>query len=931
MLVLQFGAIRHSLIYFSSISLGLIILASCTLGGSFESFMTSGKAALAKKDYNAAVIQFKNAAQKNPTDAEARYLLATAYIEAGNFPAAEKELRQAKQFKFDAAKISATLGKALLHQTKFRELLDEIQPEPGYAAAELAEIFVSRGLAYLAIAQYAEARASFQQAQKIAPQLASADLGMVQVLAGERKFAEALALNNQVLAKHPTYELAWGVQADLLAGQPQLLEQAVAAYRKAIELEPRYFMAHAKLASLLLDMQQLDKAQLEVEELKKIAPAHYLTHHLQARIHFLKRDYAAAEESIQNALKSDANHPPSLLLAGAIAQARGSNEQAEKHLSAVLANYPSHTYARKLLAAVQLKLGRAQTAVATLNPLVAQASPDSGALLLAGEAYRLQGDNAKAVEYLEKAATLDPKNALIQTQLGLSYMAAGDNQAAVAKLGEASSLDPEQHKADTMLVMSHLNRKEYDKALAAVEALEKKLKNSPLTHSLRGTAYFGKNDFANARASFEQALAINPAFFPAAASLAQLDLRDKKPDMAQKRFERVLEKDNNNLSAMMALAKLAAAKKSEKEYVAWLQKAMKAHPKAMAPRSALVGYYLSKDQPQPALALANETVNADPDNPEALNMLGATQMAAGDKTNAIATFTKLARQSDQSAQAHQLLAMALIADKKFSEARAALQKALQLQPDSIQSQNTLITLELTQHKPDAALKIARQMQARQPESPVGFEREGDVQVAQKQFPAALKAYKLALDKGSGTPGFIKLHRAHVIANQTAVADQLLGDWLKQHAGDKAALAYAADYYVFRGQNKAAIAIYENVLREAPDNAVVLNNLASLYQREKDNRALPTAEKALKLAPENAGVQDTVGWILVEQGQVKRGLALLRGAATKAPTVPSFQYHYAAALVKAGDKVEARAVLEKLLAQPANFPEAEAAKTLLKGL
>ena len=930
MLVLQFGSIRQSLTSLSSILLGLIILASCTFGGSFESYMTSGKAALAKKDYNAAVIQFKNAAQKNPTDAEARYLLATAYIEAGNFPAAEKELRQAKQFKFDAGKISATLGKALLHQTKFRELLDEIQPEPGYAASELAEIFVSRGLAYLAIAQYAEARASFQQAQKLAPQLASADLGMVQVLAGERKFAEALALNKQVLAKHPSYELAWGVQADLLAGQPQL-EQAVAAYRKAIELEPRYFMAHAKLASLLLDMQQLDKAQVEVEELKKISPAHYLTHHLQARIHFLKRNYAAAEESIQEALKSDANHPPSLLLAGVIAQARGSNEQAEKHLSAVLANYPNHTYARKLLAAVQLKLGRAQTAVATLNPLVDQAAPDSGALLLAGEAYRLQGDNAKAVEYLEKAATIDPKNALIQTQLGLSYMAAGDNQAAVAKLGEASSLDPEQHKADTMLVMSHLNRKEYDKALAAVEALEKKLKNNPLTHSLRGTAYFGKNDFANARASFEQALAINPAFFPAAASLAQLDLRDKKPDIAQKRFERVLEKDKNSLSAMMALAKLASAKKAEKEYVAWLQKAMKAHPTAMAPRSALAGYYLSKDQPQPALALANETVNANPDNPEALNMLGATQMAAGDKANAIATFTKLTRLADQSAQAHQLLAMALIADKKFGEARASLQKALQLQPDNIQSQNTLITLELTQNKPDAALKVARQMQARQPASPVGFEREGDVQVAQKQFPAALKAYKLALDKGSSTPGFIKLHRAHVIANQTAVADQLLSDWLKQHAGDKAALAYAADYYVFRGQNKAAIAIYENVLRDAPDNAVILNNLASLYQREKDNRALPTAEQALKLAPENPGVQDTVGWILVEQGQAKRGLALLRGAATKAPTVPSFQYHYAAALAKTGDKLEARAVLEKLLAQPANFPEADAAKALLKGL
>ena len=63
---------------------------------------------------------------------------------------------------------------------------------------------------------------------------------------------------------------------------------------------------------------------------------------------------------------------------------------------------------------------------------------------------------------------------------------------------------------------------------------------------------------AGARKQFEQALAIDPAFFPAAANLARLDLADKKPDDAKKRFDDVLAKDPKNVAALLAIAELRA-------------------------------------------------------------------------------------------------------------------------------------------------------------------------------------------------------------------------------------------------------------------------------------------------------------------------------------------------------------------------------------
>ena len=99
----------------------------------------------------------------------------------------------------------------------------------------------------------------------------------------------------------------------------------------------------------------------------------------------------------------------------------------------------------------------------------------------------------------------------------------------------------------------------------------------------------------------------------------------------------------------------------------------------------------------------------------------------------------------------------------------------------------------------------------------------------------------------------------------------------------------------------------------------------------DPRVQAAAEQALKLAPANPNVQDTLGWILVQTNQTARGLDLLRRAAAAAPKSGSIRYHYAAALARSGDKARARAELQKLLADTPTFPETQAAKALLNSL
>jgi tetratricopeptide (TPR) repeat protein len=215
--------------------------------------------------------------------------------------------------------------------------------------------------------------------------------------------------------------------------------------------------------------------------------------------------------------------------------------------------------------------------------------------------------------------------------------------------------------------------------------------------------------------------------------------------------------------------------------------------------------------------------------------------------------------------------------------------------------------------------------------PLGYEREGDIRIAQGQAAQAVAWYEQALSRGQSSAGVIKLLRALHFSSNTRRTDEQIAAWLTQHPQDQLVRAYAAEYYLVTGRNRNAIAQYEYLLRLTPKRAAYLNNLATLYQRERDARAQATAERALELAPNAPGIQDTLGWILVEKGDVPAGLRWLKKALAAAPRAASVRYHYAVALARNGDTHQAKNELQALLAAQPRFPEAEAARKLLATL
>ncbi|CAH1906046.1 Lipoprotein [Candidatus Nitrotoga sp. HW29] len=903
-------------------------VTACGKTQTSETLITEAKQYQQKGDNKAAIIQLKNALQKNPDDVEARYLLGTIYNKTGDFPSAEKELRKALSLGMTPTKVFPDLAKTLLMQGKFQVILDDIKQTPG--EKESAEISISRGNAYLALGKNQEAKESFEHVLKDQPGFPEALIGLARHSITEKNIDAATSFSEQAVTQNPQNTDVLLFKGDLLRAQGKI-ELALAAYDQVLKLQPDNNSAHINKAFLEIGTGKFDAAKTDIDAARKTTPNNLIVIYAQALLDFRQGKNTAALEALQKVLSVAPEHMPSILLAGAVQLALGSLPQAEQHLKKYLEKDSGNLYARKLLAFSLLKSRSTQYAIDVLSPALKDTQQDAQLLALAGEAYMQTGDYTKATEYFAKASALAPKAAELHTALGLSKLALGENDRAVAEMETAATLDTQSPKASILLVMTHLRLKQYDKALATAKTLEKEQPDNPLAYNLKGAAYLGKKDNAAARASFEKTLSIQPANLPAVISLVQLDLQDKKPEVAKKRLETILEKDKKNAQIMTALSNLAISQGQTKEATTWLENASKENPDALQPAMLLAAHYLRTGEKQKVLTLAQKLQGSNSADPEVLNILGQAQLANEDKPAALETYNRLAALKPDSAPAQFLIAAVYMSMQNKPAASDALKKALSLQPDYLEAQLALASLETDKGNYEQALTIARQIQKKNEKLPTGYVLEGDILMAQKKYDLAVKAHEQAFTISKTGPLIVKLHASLSHAGKDKEANARLTQWLTEHPTDITTRTYFAGIYLTNKKNKEAIEQYNTILRQEPKYVPALNNIAWLYQQEKNPRALEYAEKANQLLPDNPETLDTLGWILMEQGNASRGLPFLQKANSLAPKNMEIQYHLALGLFKSGDKIKARKELEKLIATGNTFPMIEEAKTLLEQL
>lgn len=931
--MIQFMSVLRSVSCLTAIVLSVASLTACGRE-SPESLMASAKQFLDKGDRNAAVIQLKNLLTGAPNNGEARLLLGQALLDSKDFVSAEKELSRALELKQPHEKVLPLYALALLGQDKHQSVISEVEKYKLFNPSAVATTQTAVGDAYRALGNAVRARDAYAAAFAAVPGYPRARLGEAMIVATEGRLDDALRQTDEVIAANPKLAEARVFRADILLVRGER-EEAKRALEAAIEIDGSAVPARLALISLLIDERNFDSAGKMLQSTRKVAPGDLRVTYLDAALAFRKGELDRAREQVQQVLKFLPDHTASLLLASSIEMQSRQFALAEDHLRRAVALAPNLVRARSMLVATQLRMGQPARAKETLLPLLGKGMPqDTQLLLLAGETYLANGEVQQASTFFKAASTAtDGKSLAARTRLGQIALASGRVEEGFKELESVAEIDAGQYQADLAIITGHLRRNEFADAMVAVQALEKKQPENPLTFQMYGVVNLGMRDIPAARRNFEKALELQPTYLPAAYNLTMLDLAEKRPEAARKRYEEMIARDAKNDQLYLALAELQARTGVEPKAIAeTLQRAVIVNPQSVPARLALIGFHQRNRDPKAALTAAQTALAAMPNDPRILDAAGLAQESAGEINQAIETYNRLAALQPQASQPLFRLAALHVRQKDTDKAIETLRRVQRSASVESSVVPQIVQVYLAGNRPDEALKEARELQKRQPKLAIAHALEGEIHVLQQRLPEAERALREALKiEPRGDAVAMRLYEVLLASGKRAEADALVKKWFADNPKDVTMRLYLGDRALAAKDLNAAYRQYQAVIAIDQKNALALNNLAWIGGELGDQKAQHYAERALTLAPDNPSVLDTYAAVLVKRGRIDEALPYLERARSLAPERNDLRLNYAKALIKANRKDDARKELTELAKIKDHFAGKDEVDALLKSL
>ena len=910
------------------IAAGLILACSSDMTGNPE--VAKAEAYFAEGRNNAAVIELKNALQKNSNNQQARWLLGEYYFSEGAYANAEKELKVAHELGQPDSDVLPLLAQTHLLQNQF-EPLQEL-PVDTLSGVDLSMVLASQGLGSLARGQEDEAVLLIDKAISAAPDLPYALVAQAKLKGTQSggDWSEARGLLDKVFDLEPEYAPALSLLGDIEL-QGLNLDAAEAAYSKALASDDGRFEDRYKRALVRLQKEDNTGASEDASALIKRSPKSPAANYLQGIIHFRNGDMKAATEAFDLAQTDGDRYPMSLFYLATAHDKLGNSAQAEDFSYRYLSIAPDSAPGRKLLANMKLREGEGVEAEELMRAVVEANPEDIDALNLLAGALIKQGKTEEALTLLAKVASLQPDSPEAQARLGAGLLASGQVASSFEHIEAALKLDPEFEQADILLVTAHLKEGDVDAALAAVDAFEQKMPDSAAPHNLRGQVYLSLDKPAEARAAFSQALTVSPDDVTANDKLALLSIRENDFDGAKGYYQKILEALPDNLPTLMKLAALAELEKDDQGVEDSLKRAMEAHPKATQPRVVLSRYYLTKDQPQLVPNLLSTLDPASQNNPEVLNVKGLSLLARNEFSAARSTLEQLIAVRPDAPQPHYHLGMTYRGLNDVDREKAEFEKALQISPGYLEPRIELTRIFLREKDKPAVEENLTILKKLAPENAEVMQLEAVYILESGDRERALELSEKVFAKAPTSRNMLFLAQQHWLAGDREVAEGMMTDWLNEHPDDVAVRHELASLYVGKGEEDKAVEQYDAALQDAPESVVVLNNLAWLLRDSDPEKALDYAEKAVDISGRTPSTLDTLAIVQLKNNQLIKAQRSIERALADGDGSPAMQYHSAMIDQAAGNTEAAIETLQRLLSEKKDFSERAEAEKLLATL
>ena len=566
------------------------------------------------------------------------------------------------------------------------------------------------------------------------------------------------------------------------------------------------------------------------------------------------------------------------------------------------------------LGLVESARGQADAAEAAFKRAVELEPANVGSHLALANFYWATGRLADAEKALEGASALDPDDQGTNRALAVFSLATGRIGQAEKYLKRIADLSAAPSSIFALAEYYIATRRSTD-AITLLEPLAGASRVAGAKHRL-ARAYAASGNMTAAHSLIEEILASAPGDTDALLLKAQMLLDARRGDEAFGILKRAVAADPRAIGAQFTLGKVHAARGDILGADAAFREVLRHNPSAVAARVELSLLGLAAGTARASLSDAEEAVARQPRNIAARLALVRGMLASQQFDRAERELQVLHAALPNAATVHVQLGVLAASRNQGPAARAAFNRALDLDADSVEALAGLVALELNAANFQAAKDRVTHAVAKPTVGPEVLLLAARTYGSVKDFAAAERVLRRAIDSNSALlPAYSMLAEAYVAQGKLESAQREFDNLAERQSSPIGALTMSGLILQALGRPDLARDRYEQAVRiDVRAAAVAANNLAWMYADDGERlpEALRLAHAAADALPEAPEVWDTLGWVYFRNDLPVMALTPLTRAVERSPKNATYHYHLGMALAKAGDPARGRAALARAL-------------------
>jgi tetratricopeptide (TPR) repeat protein len=646
-----------------AVAFAVLFQAGCT---SSKTYLDRGNRFFVSGKYPDAILNYRNAIQKDTGFAEAYYRLGVAERKSGDAMAARSDLGTAHTLLPGRQDIAITMADVDL------ELLWSDPRRPKSLYQELSQI---------SDALLARNRDSYD-GLRIKGNLAWLDRN-------DNKALDYLERANSIKPGQPELVLVW-CQVLFEVGQSARAEKlAIDTLRVKSDFSPlydvlvRYYMS-ARRVQDAEDVLKLKVARNPLQSSYAIELASFYA--LTGR----RREMTATLEALTSDPKT---FPDGRMRVGDfyVSIQDWPNAIREYREGAKATGAVRVTYLRRISDAL-LAEGKGEEAASVVDEILKAEPNDETAKAVKGAilaSSKSRDQQQIGIRLLRELVAKSPENAVWRLNLGLALLSRGDVPSAAAEFEEAIRRRDDFLPPRLLLAQINALQQKYSQTLAYANAALGIQADLMEARVLRAAALVGLSQFDQARTELNALERADPGNAEVQFQLAFADVAEKHHALAENRLQKLAAAPSTHARALEGLVSLYQAENKPEKILPLLTDEARKSPQGAAGISLLAREYLRLGHYDQALELFQGMAKADPGSSEILRLIGAAWEGKGEREKAIESFSMAKRVAPTDPGAIAGLADLLRMAGRRADSMANYRELLKIQPANVTAMNNL--------------------------------------------------------------------------------------------------------------------------------------------------------------------------------------------------------------------------------------------------